>query len=370
MNKQFRLPDGLAVALGLGLLLAAGLFAAFFPQPEFSDHERRYLSDAPSAPSLTSWETDDEIERYLSDRVPLRRVLVGVDASAHVLTGRRTQLETWPVAGAYVEKPVTGDEQTLERRLAQMAEVAQKAGAPWRVMVPPTHGWLLRDELSAPLRTLYQAEEAFYDLLSVQQENVPLTDVLAGIPDAYYLTDHHWTLEGAYAAYEAYCQSAGLAAQPLENYALSAFEGFQGTTFSRCGLLHAQADTLRCAEPAGQVRLTLLEDGTVHERFIFPERAETYDGYAVYLDGNHGMLEMINPDAPEGTLLVFKDSFANCVLPLLSANYRRIVAVDARYYGGSFSDAVSAAGETDEVLFLYSLDSLLNDTVVARKIAR
>ena len=50
MNRHFRMPDGLAVALGMALLLAAGLFAAFVPHPEFSDHERRYLSTAPAAP--------------------------------------------------------------------------------------------------------------------------------------------------------------------------------------------------------------------------------------------------------------------------------------------------------------------------------
>ena len=91
---------------------------------------------------------------------------------------------------------------------------------------------------------------------------------------------------------------------------------------------------------------------------------------AVYTNGNHGLTEILNPNAPEGTLMVFKDSFANCLLPLLSAHYSRIVAMDARYYGGNFSDAIGAAGVVDQVLYLYSLDSLINDTVVARKIAR
>ena len=68
--------------------------------------------------------------------------------------------------------------------------------------------------------------------------------------------------------------------------------------------------------------------------------------------------------------MVFKDSFANSLLPLLSAHYSRIVAMDARYYGGNFSDAIAAAGQADQVLYVYSLDSLLNDTMVARKVGR
>ena len=110
-----------------------------------------------------------------------------------------------------------------------------------------------------------------------------------------------------------------------------------------------------------------LESGETYDHLVFPERAQTYDGYAVYLDGNHGLLEITNPEAPGGTLLVFKDSFANCLLPLLAADFQRIVAVDARYYSGSFSEAAAAAGEVDAVLFVYSPDSLVNDTAVAGK---
>lgn len=369
-KPRFRLPDGLATALGLGLLLAAGLFAAFWPQPDFSDHERRFLADAPAAPSLLKWETDDEVESYLSDRVPFRRALVAVDASANVLTGRRTQLEAWPVNGICLEKPVSGDAAVLERRLEQMAEIAAKANAPWHVMTPPSHGYLMREKLNAAMRTLYEAEEPFYSLLESHPQAIGLYDVLDEVPDAYYATDHHWTLNGAYAACRAYCQAIGISVIPLDAYEQTSFSPFHGTTYSRSGIPFAQADTLRCAQPVGEIRLNILDTGDEYDTLIFPEKAETYDGYAVYMNGNHGLLEILNPAAPEGTLLVFKDSFANCALPLLSAQFSRIVAVDARYYAANFSDAIAAAGQADQVLFLYSLDSLINDTVVARKMMR
>ena len=155
---------------------------------------------------------------------------------------------------------------------------------------------------------------------------------------------------------------------PLEEFARSSFDGFFGTTRSRSGLPAFRGDTLECAEPRGNVRMTT--DGETFDCLIFPEQAETYDGYAVYLNGNHGILEITNPDAPGGTRLVYKDSFANCLLPLLAADYQRIVAVDARYYAGTFSEAAATAGEADKVLFVYSPDSLVNDTSVAGKAGR
>ena len=368
-KHSFRLPDGLAVALGLGLLLAAGLFAAFWPQGDFSDFERRYLASAPAAPSLTNWKTDKEIESYLSDRIPFRRVMVGIDATANVLTGRRTQLETWPVSGAFLEKPVDGTVEGLSRRLGQMDAVAQKAGAPWKLVVPTGHGYLLRDSMNALLQPLYEAEAPLYAALADHDHYVPLGDDF-NAATAYYATDHHWSLEGVYAAYTAYCQALDITPLALADCEITRYEGFYGTTYSRSGYPFAMADTLACAQPAGGVQLTIHDDGSQYDSLIFPEHAETYDGYAVYLGGNHGLMEITNENASEGTLLVFKDSFANSLLPLLSAHYSRIVAMDARYYSGNFSDAIAAAGEVDQVLFVYSLDSILNDTMVARKIGR
>lgn len=368
-KHSFRLPDGLAMVLGLGLLLAAGLFAAFFPQRDFSDAERRYLADKPDVPSLSAWKTDKETEAYLSDRIPFRRVMVGVDAAANVFSGRRTQLETWPVKGVFLERPVTGDEAALKRKLTLMEEAAQRAGAPWRLIVPTGHGYLLREDMNSLMRRLYEAEGPLYSALAGQENYVPLGEDFSK-ENAYYATDHHWSMAGTYAAYRAYCQAEGMAPLPLDGFEVTRFDGFFGTTYSRSGYPFAKGDTLVCAAPSQAVQLTLMDEGTVHDRLIFPERANTYDGYAVYLDGNHGMLEILNPTAPEGTLLVFKDSFANSLLPLLSAHYRRIVAVDARYLAGNFSDAITAAGPADHVLFVYSLDSLLNDTAVARKMGR
>ncbi len=369
-ERKLWLGDRAAVIAGLCLLMGAGLFALLWPHGEFSDAERRYLASAPFVPSLTSWKTDRETESYLADRVPFRTVLVGIDSCAQVATGRRTLLESWPAAGAFLEQPVSGTAEKTERRLKQFNTLAEKIGAEWQAVVPRTNGYLRREKMNGLLRMQYQQEEAIYGAL---EADAHFLDVLPDGTDAdevYYRTDHHWNLQGAYMAYAACCEADGLPVYALDTFERSAYPGFLGTTRSRSGLPALRSDVLECAEPKGPVTMTVPEDGKTYDHLIFPERAETYDGYAVYLDGNHGMLEIENPDAPGGTLLVYKDSFANCLLPLLAADYRRIVAVDARYYGGTFSQAAEAAGKVDKVLFVYSPDSMINDTSVAGKAGR
>lgn len=368
-EKRLRLSDRWSVLLALGILLAAGCYALLWPHAEFSDAERRLLSAAPSAPSLTAWTTDRETESWLSDRIPFRPVLVGLDSCVQAATGRRTLLGSWPVAGVLIEPPTAGSAGTAQRRLEQFGALAGKLGIPWRLAVPRSHGWLLREKMNVLMRPMYEAEQDIYGVL---EQDPHFLDVLPEGTDpsaVYYRTDHHWTLRGAYLAYRALCEADQLPVLRMEDFRLSRFENFFGTTRSRSGLPAFRGDTLECAEPRDPVRMTL-EDGSRYDRLIFPEQAETYDGYAVYLNGNHGLLEIINENAPGGTLLVFKDSYANCLLPMLAADYRRIVAVDARYYAGTFSEAAAAAGKTDELLFVYSPDSLVNDTSVAGKAGR
>ena len=361
-----RTKDALVVSVSLGLLLTAGVLALCLPWGDFSETERRYRAQAPSAPELTRWRTDQETESYLSDRVPLRELLVETDALAQTVSGRRTQLAAWPAAGALLEPPVRGEPAALKRRAAQLQKLAEQAGAPWYLLVPPTHGSLLRGRMNPLLSALYAREDSLMETLAETGHAVALTEAFTALEAPYYRTDHHWTLEGARAAYEAFCAAAGREAAPETAFRTERYPGFRGTTASRSGIFLGGADTLCCAEPREPVTLTVPDSGETYDHLIFPENAESWDGYAVYLNGNHGLLRVENPAAPEGRLMVFRDSFASCLIPLLSASWRVVTAVDARYYSGSFSEAL-AEEKTDAVLFCYSLDSVMNDTMLARK---
>lgn len=365
-----RLPDGAAVALGLVILLAAGVWALLCRGGEFSEQERRYLADFPGTPDVSAWKTDRETERFLADHIPARGALVAADSGVRLLTGRNSELEAWVVDGSVVEPPVKADAAAIEKKLSRFAKVAEAAGAPWVLLTPRTHGWLLREKMTGVMARAFEEERENYDLLDACPNAAAMPEAFFSEPEKmYYRTDHHWTLEGAYQAYLALAEPLGYEPAEPARFRVSEYGGFRGTTLSRSGLPPLWQDTLVCAEPDSAVTMTAAdrEGETKSNRLIFPERAEGWDGYAVYLDGNHGTLVIERPDAPEGTLVVYKDSMANCLLPLLSMHFRRIVAVDARYDAGVFTDALARAGEARAVLYVYSLDSLVNDTEIIRK---
>lgn len=365
-----RIPDAAAVAAGLLLLLALGIAALLGAGGEFSEWERRVLADRPGIPDLTYWKTDRETESFLKDHIPGRRALVALDSSAAFLTGRGSQLGAWYVSGALVESPVPASAAAIESKLRRIGKIAEQANLPWYLVSPRSHGWLTRDKMFPLAADAYGEEAENYAVIDQNPHMVPMPEAFNADPEAmYYRTDHHWTLQGAYQAYLALAGPLGYDPLPLEDFRLSAYTGFRGTTLARSGLPALWEDRLDCAEPEGRVTLTALDRGTetVEDRLIFPEAASTWDGYAVYLNGNHGTLVLDRPEAPEGCLVVYKDSMANCLLPLLSRHFRRIVAVDARYEDGVFSDALARGEEIRAILCVYSLESLASDTEITRK---
>ena len=371
-EQKHLLPDRLAVYGGLGLLLVLGLCALLLRQ-DFSAWERRNLTGLPQNLSLTSWTLNGDLEDELSDQVPGRRLLVNLYAEAQVLTGRAQQLEAWPDGDCFLEQPVSGSPEQAARRAAQLRELAGEI--PCLFLVAPTGGMLRLGGMPALVRRVYEEESALYRTVAGDEDFVVspswITAVSSGtsLDGLAYRTDHHWTLDGAYLAYQAYCGKAGLTPADLSAFELTEYQPFYGTTYSRSGLPFAKADTLKCAEPSWPVTLSVPGEGIETDHLIFPEEAETYDGYAVYLKGNHGVLEIRSPEAETGeTIVVFRDSFANCFLPFLTKHFSRIVAADARYMDGSFRDVLDAAGQVDRILYLYSLDSLVNDTAITRKL--
>lgn len=367
MDRKHGTADRIAV-YGILLLLLLGGIAAFAFSRDFSGTEKRYLAKAPCNFSPVDWTLNDDLETFLSDQVPFREQLVGLDSRLQVWTGRATQLETWPTGNAIVERPVQADAQVLSDRISRMRELA--GDIPCRFLVPPTAGMLRMDEMTPVRRALYEEESSLYAGVAGQEGFIPLLEAFeASNEPVFYLTDHHWNDRGVRLAYEAFCRAEGLEPAGEEMFTRTEYAPFTGTTQARAGIPAARADTLVCMEPVFPVTMTVQGTDESYDHLVFPGRAETYDGYEVYLDGNHGLLTVRNPGA-EGKLLVFRDSFASSLIPYLSAHYGEIIAVDVRYYAGTFRDALKEAGEPDEILFLYSLDSLANDTSIARKLRR
>ena len=86
--------------------------------------------------------------------------------------------------------------------------------------------------------------------------------------------------------------------------------------------------------------------------------------YEVFLGGNYDKVIISTAAETTASLLVFKDSYANCLLPMLTPYFSKIVVIDPRYFSDSLK-GVMAETQFTHVLFLYNLNTFLGDTSLA-----
>ena len=63
-------------------------------------------------------------------------------------------------------------------------------------------------------------------------------------------------------------------------------------------------------------------------------------------------------------LLLFKDSYANCLIPMLTPYFSKIVVIDPRYFNDSLAAVMDETPFT-HVLFVYNLNTFLEDQSLA-----
>ena len=66
----------------------------------------------------------------------------------------------------------------------------------------------------------------------------------------------------------------------------------------------------------------------------------------------------------KGSIVIFKDSYANSFVPFLTQNYSQIYMVDARYYCDNIDDVMKEAGKSADVLFLYNYNTFSTDNTL------
>lgn len=104
--------------------------------------------------------------------------------------------------------------------------------------------------------------------------------------------------------------------------------------------------------------VTNYEDGTTGGIYNM-DKAAGKDPYEMFLSGPRSLITIENPDCESGKeLIIFRDSFASSIAPLLAEAYARITLVDIRYLRSDFLDRFIGF-EDQDVLFLYST-SVLN----------
>ena len=320
----------------------------------------------------------NDYTQYTKDQIPGRDAWISLQSFVETALLQKTQSGGILLGdkGQMFDRTyglVSSEERTLPRNIAAVASLAARCPGKVYVMVAPAASSIYPERVPAHAPLLQEESYLGQIQAAVEQAGgvyLPLEDALSAHKDEYiyYRTDHHWTTQGAYYAYSELCSALGL--EPFDRAAHTAVDvpDFYGTFYSRARTWNAQPDTLTYYDLDNPLTIyTVTGPGMPTEGqttgLYDLDKLDVYDKYAAFLHGNNG-LSRVEGDG-EGRILVVKDSYANSLIPFLTANYAQIDVVDLRNYNYGL-DGLIAENGYDQILVLYSFDSFKSDPYLYR----
>lgn len=364
----------------LALVLALDVLFLFTGARAFSPLENRNLQQRPALTlaGVTSGRYESRFDDYVSDQFPFRDAWVALKTAIDRLGGRTESNGVYLGGDGYLIQDFTmPSEADYRANLDALAGFLQRHGdLKQYVMIAPTAVTVERDRLPALAPAGDEGgylDRLAWDLSGAPARFIDLRAALAGARaqgQVYYRTDHHWTSDGAHAAYLALSAAAGLSGEAarLERRLLSG--DFQGTLSASSGFLPGERDALWAYVPPEdeQFVVTYVGENRRSASLFAAAHLDTRDQYAVFLDGNHPEIRIETTAANGRALLVLKDSYANCLIPMLVGDYEKIIVVDPRYFTGRLEVLMEAEG-VNEVLVLYNASTLAGDTALRGDLA-
>lgn len=365
-QRNRRLQGEMLTWLLVGCIVVFTVLSILTPDKEFSESENRSLARFPEFSSSFLKDLGD----YVADQFPGRDLWMSLNLKFNQLLGQKETGGVYLCMDDYlIQIPAEPNWAQVERNMEAVNGFAERYPEVKMTMcVAPNAITVLSDKLpeNAPAR------DQGADLAKLQEllEGVTFVDVTKTLTRhnsryLYYKTDHHWTSLAAVYAYGEIAPVMNLYAPELSTYEVyTVSKTFEGTLSSKSGS-HAARDTVEIYVPQTNIDYYVsYPDGTDIGSFYNRAALDQKDHYTVFFGGNHSRVDITTTADTGRSLLIFKDSYANCLVPLLYPYFDHITMVDPRYYYDNIDLVIRSEAITD-VLYLYNLDTFLGDTSLA-----
>lgn len=372
MNKK-----AMASILGLCFIfILAAVFIAnlFLPDKGFSEEENRILQENPgfSLSSYMEGRLETKLENYANDQFLLRNTFIRIKASSDVTLGKLESNGVYRCRDNYLMEGLTHpDKGFMKNTLTGLKKFKQQhKDLDMYFLLAPNAANILEDKLPATVRTADQNQyiDDFYS--NVKDLGYIPVDVRKTLKNhakdtqIYYRTDHHWTTDGAFAAYKQLVKKMKLSDNvSYRRYVVK--NDFRGTLASKSGFVNGMNDSITIYLPKKDkdYRNSVIYYSDTKEKtteFYQLDNLKTKDAYTVFGGSNHPLYTIKTPSASSEKLLLVKDSYANSMIPFLAQNFREIVVVDPRYFYDNIDDIIEAE-EITQILFLYNANTFFAD---------
>lgn len=345
--------------------LIVATFVSYFvcPDKEKSEWENRYLATMPklSMSNILDSSFMTGYEDYINDQLPMRDALIKVKAVSEaillkienngIVRGKDSHLFTKNIKNSSV----------FEKNIKIIDQFISSIPNDVTVAIAPTAPGVLETAVPKGMPDVNQGA-ILCDLVT----DSPLLKTakvvnLKGVLDAhgdeyiYYRTDHHWTTLGAYYAYREILDNPAFSADSASTQTI---DDFYGTLYAKYKGISVIGDTITYYD----IKVDSYDTGEeVVDSLYDMSKADVFDKYGMFMRGNFGKAVIKSSECHNGkSLIIFKDSYANCLVPFLTYDYETITLIDLRYFGESVK-ALMEDNKDADVLFMNNFDFLNED---------
>ena len=355
------------VILLAGFLFGFAVFAWIKPSDEQSQSERRNLAQLPafSLSGFADGKWTENFESYTLDQFPLRERFRTLKSLVTLGVFRQKDNNGVYLADGYVAKlEYPMNEASIRHMQERFQFVYDKylkgTNVKPYLSVIPDKNYFLSEQNGYPALDYI----AFFERI---QKSLPwakyidLTESLT-VSD-YYKTDIHWRQEQLLPAAKTLASAMGaeisddFTEKTLERDYYGLYYGYAALPISPEKISYLTNETI---ENAVVANFETGKTGSVYDM----EKAAGKDPYEMFLSGSVSLLTIENPNAEtDKELVIFRDSFASSLAPLLLEGYKTITLVDIRYLPSARLGSFLEFSDQD-VLFLYSVPVLNNSEMI------
>lgn len=364
MRKQdsYKSILGILLLIYIGCVITLNMVSA---DRVFSESENRRLEQVPkfSANQIIDGRFTTNYEKYISDQFPLRDFWIGIKSASEKILGKKENNGVFLGKDGYLlekfEKPKEKDVKSKIDNIHSFA--SNMSNVDKYFMLVPNSVKVLEDKLPsyAP-----NGDEILYmnQVKDILDDNIKFIDVYNTLYSCrnkyiYYKTDHHWTTNGAYLAYEKFMKYLGINPHSEEYFNIEKVtDSFYGSLYSKSGIRDVKPDAIELYIPKNDegIKVEYIEEKKTSNSLYNMENLDKKDKYTVFLGGNHPIIKIKTKFNDEKKLLIIKDSYANCFIPFLTGHFSEIYVVDPRYYDGDLNSLVEDE-KIDNLLILYNV---------------
>lgn len=362
------------IVMFIGFIGVIIIFNLLTPVKTFSEQENRELQTMPhfSFEKLKSGDFTKQFETYVADQFSNRDFFVGIKSKSERLLGKKENNDVLMGKDGYLmQKFVKDDDNDIKKKMTAINAFFQGVDNVNKYfMLVPNSIEILKDKLPsyAPIQSELLYINEIKNNLNKDVKFIDVYNELASKKEEYiyYKTDHHWTTDGAYYAYEKFCEEAGILKKKKSEYDIETIsKDFYGTSYSKAGFKDITPDKIKIYIPKDKENYKVeYSDSKIEDKTLYSmDNLNKKDKYAVFFGGNHPLVKITTGVKNNKKLLVIKDSYANSFVPFLTSGYNEIYMVDLRYYEDSVTELAKLNG-INNILFLYNVSTFAEDNSV------